>query len=67
VQVKDAIHGIDQDEVIRAMNVTVQKKPEDAATFFCNAIRKKARLQVVDSSDSLPKLSTPDPDDPFAY
>lgn len=49
VEVRDAIHGIDQDEVIRAMNVTIQKKPEDAATFFCNAIRKKARVQVVDT------------------
>ncbi|MDO8684626.1 MAG: ATP-binding protein [Armatimonadota bacterium] len=67
-QIKDVITSTgDEEEVIRAMNMTIQKRPEDAFSFFRNAVRKKARLQVVDGQTShITKLSRPDPDDPFA-
>jgi DNA helicase HerA-like ATPase len=68
VQIRDAIASAgDEEEAVRAMNLTLQKRPEDAAAFFVNAIRKKARLQVVDGKPSnLTRLNSPDPDDPFA-
>lgn len=45
-EVKDAIAvAADAEEVIRAMNLTLQKKPEDASTAFRNSIRRKAGIQ----------------------
>ncbi|MDO8588815.1 MAG: ATP-binding protein [Armatimonadota bacterium] len=69
VQIRDAIASAsgDEEEVVRAMNLTLQKRPEDPAAFFINAIRKKARLQVIEGGPgSLTRLSSPDPTDPFA-
>ena len=41
--IKDVVAGAaDSGEVVRAMNATLQKVPDDPAAFFRNSIRKKA-------------------------
>ncbi len=59
--------GNDQDEVIRAMNLTlIQNKGEDAAEFFRRSILKNANISnLVSNEPSLNVLSTPDAEDPF--
>jgi hypothetical protein len=58
----------DQDEVVRAMNLTLQKRPEDPSTFFRHCIRRKANVsQAPPDRPSLEVVATPDPNDPFAY
>jgi len=69
VAVRDVIKqaGGDAEEVVRAMNLTIQARPGDPAAYFSNAIRKKAKLHMVDGPrPPLTRLHTPDPDDPFA-
>jgi hypothetical protein len=44
-EVKDVIAAAsDHDEVVRAMNLTLQRRPDDPAAFFRNSVRKKAGL-----------------------
>jgi len=57
----------DSEEVVRAMNLTLQKRPDDAISYFRNMIRKKAGvLEVPQDSPTKVILADPDPDDPFA-
>jgi len=57
----------DNEEVVRAMNLTLQKRPDDPLDYFRRAIRKKAHTDVVQpSAQSIVNVHTPDPDDPFA-
>lgn len=68
-QVKDVIAGAsDVEEVIRAMNMTLQKSPEDAAAYFRSAIRKKAGLYQRNDDVEVPIIKDigADGDDPFA-
>ena len=54
VEIKDAVASAsDAEEVVRAMNATMQKKPDDASDFFRNCIRKKAGIKVMDSRPSI--------------
>ncbi|MEN6520572.1 MAG: ATP-binding protein [Armatimonadota bacterium] len=57
----------DPEEVVRAMNLTIQRQPDDPTSFFRNCIRRKAKVDQVPTRPSLDVLSQPDPDDPFAY
>lgn len=69
VQVRDAVQSADgdEDDVIRAMNLTLQKRPDDPASFFRRCIRMKAKIgQAQSDRPSLEIVSQPDPDDPFA-
>jgi hypothetical protein len=68
-QVRAVIAAADgnQDEVVRAMNLTLQKRPDDPIAFFKGCIRTKARLdQIPSDRPPLAAVSQPDPDDPFA-
>jgi len=68
-QVKDVIaDASDVEEVVRAMNMTLQKSPEDAAAYFRNAIRKKAGLYQKNDDVEVPIIKDigADGDDPFA-
>ncbi|MBI2843983.1 MAG: ATP-binding protein [Armatimonadetes bacterium] len=70
VVVRDAISAADgdQDEVVRAMNLTLQKRPDDPATYFRRCIRNKAKLeQTLPDSQSMEMIVSPDPNDPFSY
>lgn len=52
-EVKDIIAAAsDPEEIVRAMNITIQRVPDDAAAFFRNAIRKKAGVQAASGVDS---------------
>jgi len=65
-EVKDVVAAAsDTDEVVRAMNLTIQRKPDDPATYFRNAVRKRAGVQTM--ADDTPRITVvqPDPDDPF--
>lgn len=58
----------DNDEVIRAMNLTLQCRPADTVSYFGRCIRKKAGInQAPSNRPSLDVVASPDPDDPFAY
>ena len=65
--VKDVIAAAsDPEEIVRAMNITIQRVPEDAMAFFRNAIRKKAGVQgLADDGPIVKVVSDPDPRDPF--
>lgn len=65
--IKDVVAEVgDTEEVIRAMNVTLQRVPDDPAGFFRNSIRKKAGIrQVSESAPAFVPVLEPDPDDPF--
>lgn len=68
-QVKDVIaDASDVEEVVRAMNMTLQKSPEDAAAYFRSAIRKKAGLYQKNDDVEVPIIKDigADGDDPFA-
>ncbi len=70
VMVRDVISSVggDEDEIIRALNQTVQNRPTDPAAFFRRCIRKKANVaQGPSSRPSLDVIPVPDTDDPFAY
>lgn len=56
----------DPEEVVRAMNITLQRMPDDPATFFRNCVRKKAGIRsVADDSPVFVPVVDPDPNDPF--
>jgi len=57
----------DPDEIVRAMNVTIQRLPDDPIAFFRNAVRKKANVRgFEDESGPIVKVvADPDPKDPF--
>ena len=56
----------DEKEIVRAVNLTLQKRPDDPMSYFRSAVRKKANLDVVQPADSsISSVHTPDPDDPF--
>lgn len=65
--VKDAVAAAsDQDEVVRAMNITLQRQPDDPAAFFRNSIRKKAGLLKGAGDVVVPVVVDADADgDPF--
>lgn len=68
--VRDVIETADndQDEVIRAMNQTVQSRPNDPASFFRHCVRRKAKVSTIPSDRApLDVVASPDPNDPFAY
>lgn len=67
-QVKDVIaEASDNEEVVRAMNMTLQKMPEDTAAYFRSMIRKKAGLYQKNDDFVLPTVQDvgADGDDPF--
>ncbi len=46
-EVKDVVAAAsDPQEIVRAMNLTLQRVPDDAAAYFRNAVRKKAGVAV---------------------
>ena len=48
--------------------MTIQKRPDDPASYFRRCIRTKAKLdQGPSDRPSLEVISQPDPNDPFAY
>ncbi len=61
----------DPDEIIRAMNITLQKRPNgNVLAYFESCIRKKpnARACSLDEDKiTFEQPISPDPDDPFAY
>ena len=65
--VKDVIAAAsDPEEIVRAMNMTIQRVPDDAMAFFRNAIRKKANIHGFGDDGPIVKVvSDPDPKDPF--
>lgn len=66
--VKDIVAAAaDPDEVVRAMNVTIQRVPDDPINFFRNAIRKKAQVRGFEDAPGpiAGIVSDPDPKDPF--
>ena len=65
--VKDAVAGTpDAEEIVRAMNITLQRLPEDPMSFFRNAIRKKANVMgFADEGPIVKMVADPDPKDPF--
>lgn len=69
VSVKDVVKlASDPDEVVRAMNLTLQNRPDDPVNFFRNCIRKKARIQELpQEKPPLSMISNADEDDPFQY
>lgn len=66
-EVRDAVADADdKDEVIRAMNFTIQRAPEDPAAAFRSAIRKKAGvLNVEDKPQVVIQDAGSDGSDPF--
>ncbi|MGC8862847.1 MAG: ATP-binding protein, partial [Armatimonadota bacterium] len=66
--VKDVVASAsDQQEVVRAMNLTLQRVPEDPAAYFKNAIRKKAGIAPVvdDTPPIVVQDAGSDGSDPF--
>lgn len=66
-EVKDIIAASsDPEEIVRAMNITLQKVPDDPSAFFRNAIRKKAGVMAgFEDGPTIKLVSDPDPKDPF--
>jgi len=66
VDVKDVIaETADAEEIIRAMNATLQKRAENPYSFFRSAIRKKAGIRMLRDDTPTLVVRDPDPDDPF--
>ncbi len=65
--VKDVVAGApDPEEIVRAMNLTIQRLPEDPMSFFRNAIRKKANVRGFGDDGPIMKvIADADPSDPF--
>lgn len=65
--VKDVIAAAsDPEEIVRAMNITLQRLPEDPMSFFRNAVRKKAQIRGFGDDGPIVKvIADPDPRDPF--
>jgi hypothetical protein len=56
----------DSSEIVRAMNITLQRKPDDPISHFRNCVRKKAGVQMApDAKPSFIPVLDPDPNDPF--
>ncbi|MEN6356722.1 MAG: ATP-binding protein [Armatimonadota bacterium] len=56
----------DPSEIVRAMNITLQRKPDDPVSHFRNCVRKKAGVQMTpDAKPSFIPVLDPDPNDPF--
>ncbi|MCE5322912.1 ATP-binding protein [bacterium] len=56
----------DTTEIVRAMNITLQRKPDDPVSHFRNCVRKKAGVQMTpDAKPSFIPVLDPDPNDPF--
>ncbi|MEN6415140.1 MAG: ATP-binding protein [Armatimonadota bacterium] len=56
----------DPHEIVRAMNITIQRKPDDPLAHFRNSVRKKAGIQMITSDKpSFVPVLDPDPSDPF--
>ena len=65
--VKDAVaDSTDKDEIIKAMNETIQQKPGDVMGYFRSRIRKKAGVMNGPTTTPIKPVHTPDPNDPFA-
>ncbi len=66
-EVKDIIAAAsDPEEVVRAMNITLQRDPDDVMAFFRSAIRKKAGVMAgFEDGPTIKLVSDPDPKDPF--
>ncbi len=68
-EIKDIVAGAsDKEEVVRAMNMTLQRSPDDPAAFFRNCIRKKAGVYIKDDDVIVPVIRDlgADGDDPFS-
>lgn len=67
VEIRDTVAGAsDTEEVVRAMNMTIQKNPDDTSEYFKRCIRKKAGISV--NNDRPPiiiKDADSDGSDPF--
>jgi len=65
-EIKDVVaQAGDHNDVIRAMNLTIQRKPQDVVSCFRNAIRKRAGL-LNPTDEKVPVVvQDPDPNDPF--
>ena len=64
--IKDVVaNTADTEEVVRAMNATLQRLPDDPASFFRNSIRKKAGIQRAPDDKPIITVLDPDPNDPF--
>ena len=64
--IKDVVADTaDAEEVVRAMNATLQRVPDDPASFFRNSIRKKAGIQRAAADKPIITVLDPDPNDPF--
>ncbi len=55
----------DPEDVVRAMNITLQNSPSDPARFFRSCIRKKANIIQEDEDKALASIIVPDAEDPF--
>ncbi len=56
----------DSSEIVRAMNITLQRRPDDPISHFRNCVRKKAGVQTTPGSKpSFIPVLDPDPSDPF--
>jgi hypothetical protein len=66
-EVSDIIKNTgDTAEIVRAMNITIQRKPDDPLAHFRNCVRKKAGIHMVTSDKpSFVPVLDPDPSDPF--
>jgi len=69
--VKDAVAACgDGDEAVRAMNLALQAKPDgDVLAYFKTCMRKQARSRefMPPNAIRLETVSSPDPEDPFAF
>ena len=66
-EVKDVVAAAgDPGEIVRAMNMTLQRTPDDPAAYFRNSVRKKAGMAVIDDTPRVVvKDAGGDGSDPF--
>ena len=66
-EVKDVVAAAgDPGEIVRAMNQTLQRTPDDAGSYFRNSVRKKAGIAVIDDAPRVVvKDAGGDGSDPF--
>jgi hypothetical protein len=65
--VKDVVAASDSEEIVRAMNITIQRVPDDPMSFFRSAVRRKANVMGFGDEGPIVKvaIADPDPKDPF--
>jgi hypothetical protein len=66
--VRDAVAGQEESEAVRALHMTLQRRPEDAREYFRSQLRRKAQVTEFEMKPE-PKFRPvvdPDDDDPFA-